>query len=121
MSEEEQPKKKGTLKTACISALIASVILTGVTMAGAYYIYSQVIKPTLKEAGIDINIKDIPSVLQKYNELLTMVKEYERLKAQYVNEQNWEKLDELNRSYDQHKDDIESLRLILETYNIKFE
>lgn len=119
MADEEHPKKSGTFKNACISALIASLILTAVSMIGTYVVYSQFIKPTLQEAGIDINLQDIPSMLQKYKELVDLMKEYDTLKEQYVNEQNWDKLDELNRNYTENKDEIENLRLILETYNIE--
>lgn len=121
MSEEPKKKKGASLKNACISALIASLILTFISLAGGYFVYLKVVKPSLDEAGIEFNLKDIPDIIAKYQELLEIVKEYEAMHDQYVTEQNWDKLDELNRSYEEHKDEIEELKLLMDTYNIKIE
>jgi len=122
MSEEEKPKKRGgTLKNACIAAIISSLMLTGVTLGIGYYMYSQFLKPTLEEAGIDFKFSDIPGLIAKYQDLIDFMKEYEELKEKYVDNQNWEDLDELNRKYEEHKDEIEQLELIMETYDIKLE
>jgi len=119
MSKKDKSEKKGTLKNACISAIIASLILTAISLASGYYVYNKIVKPSLEEAGIDFNLSDIPEIIQKYKELIAMVKEYDELKDKYVTEQNWEKLDELNRTYEDNKEEIEQLKLIMETYNIE--
>jgi hypothetical protein len=115
MSEEVQEKAKSTLKTACIQAVISSFILIVVTCVAGFFMYQYWVKPELEK--LPINVEDVKEAYNEYQEMKVFLDEYETLYKQYLNEKNWEKLDELNRKKDQYTAEMDQLKKILEMFN----
>ena len=115
MGEEVKEKVKGTLKTACIQAVVSSMILVLVTCIAGFFMYKYWVKPELEK--LPINIDDVQEAYSEYQEMKAFLDEYENLYKQYLNEKNWAKLDELNRKKDEYTAEMDHLKKILDMFN----